>query len=521
MTGSTRIILNTLAAYGQSLFGLVFSLFSTRWLLLALGHEDYGIFGVVGSAILLMAILTGGLSFGITRFYAFSIGQGKMWTEDEAKDDLMRWFNAALSVHIVLPLLILAIGLPLGEYAISNWLNIPESRQDASIWVFRLSMLTTLVSVFAVPFVSMLTAYQRIYVVSATGVLRSLCVFLIAYAMLRTSGDRLIAYAFWMTCISIFIQAILIFSAVRSFPACRMRRKYLYEWGRIRKLFSFTGWKMFGMGCVALRQQGTPIVINLYFGPVVNAAYTVANSLSNQANTLSTALTRAFQPAVVTAEGGGDRQKMLSMAMRVCKFGALLVMAFAIPGILEMDNLLNMWLVEPPEHAAKICQWLLAMLIVDRVTAGHAQAVNAFGKIAAYEIIQGLILFSAVPFAYILFLNGATPDAIGYILFVTMAVYCVGRIIFAKKLVDFPFIIWVRQIVFPIVFISIIGTSVGSIVLVWLDVGLLRILITALLSSFSMLTVAYVSLIDLEERKWIVEILGKTRRSMCSKICKL
>ena len=166
---------------------------------------------------------------------------------------------------------------------------------------------------------------------------------------------------------------------------------------------------MFGLGCVSLRKQGTPIVINLYLGPVVNAAFTVANSLSNQANTLSTALTRAFQPAVVTAEGGGDRQKMLSMSMRVCKFGALLVMAFAIPAILEMKNLLNLWLVDPPEYSAEICQWLLALLIVDRVTVGQALAVNAYGKIAAYEVIQGGILFSAVPLIAIFLCSALNP----------------------------------------------------------------------------------------------------------------
>jgi O-antigen/teichoic acid export membrane protein len=218
---------------------------------------------------------------------------------------------------------------------------------------------------------------------------------------------------------------------------------------------------MFGMSCVALRAQGTPLVINLHFGPAVNAAYTVASSLSNQANALSTALTRAFQPAVVTAEGEGDREQMLSMAMRVCKFGALLVMTFAIPAILEMDNLLQLWLVDPPEHAAAICQWLLAILIVDRLTGGHSLAVNARGKIAFYEIVQGAILFSAVPLMALCFVGGFGPAAVGYALFVTAVVYCGGRVVFAKKLVGFPFSKWVREIVLPVLFLILTGVFFG------------------------------------------------------------
>lgn len=503
MKESTRIITNILASYGQSVIGLFLTLFSARWLLLALGHSDYGLFGVVGSTILLMTILTGGLSFGISRFYAFSIGEGNKRTAEELNDDLMRWFNAALSIHILLPIVIAIIGTPLGEYAIRNWLTIPEGRLIASIWVFRISMVAALVNVFGVPFVSMLNAHQRIYVVSMVGVVRSVFTFVIAWGMLHTDGDRLIAYAVCMAGTGIILQLILMLTAYRSFPSCRIRLRYLYERERIQKLFNFTGWKMFGLSCVALRQQGTPVVINLYFGPVVNAAYMVASSLSNQANALSTALTRAFLPAVVTAEGSGDRKKMLSMAMRVCKFGALLVMLFAVPAILEIKNLLQLWLVDPPQYTAGICQWMLVMLIVDRATVGHALAVNAYGKIAAYEIIQGTILFSAVPLVAFLFSFGFRPIAVGIVLFTTMSVCCMGRVAFAKKLVGFPFFYWFIQVAIPVVILFTLGSVVGVSILYFFNESLYRILFTVLTTSGTLILGAWILLFNDEERVWV------------------
>lgn len=516
MLESKRIIINTLCTYGQSLLGMVLVLFSTRWLLVALGHEDYGIFGVVGSAILLMRILTAGLNVGITRFYAFSIGGGRSKEPEEAHEDLMRWFNAALAIHVAMLVLIALIGLPLGEYAIKKWLTIPDNRLDASIWVFRFSIVTALVSFFAAPFVSMLTAYQRIYVVSAADVLRSLGVCLIAFTMLHISGDRLIAYAFAMTCLGLLIQGMLIVSAIRSFPACRVRLAYLHEWGRLRKLFSFTGWKLFGKGSLVLREQGTPIVINLYFGPLANAAYTVANSLFNKANVLSSALNRAFQPAVVSAEGSGDRQNMLSMAMRVCKFGTLLVMLFVVPAILEMENLLNLWLVDPPEYAAKLCQWLLALLIVDRLTSGHALAINAFGKIAAFEVVQGMALFSAVPFSAALFFLGFDLSSIGGVFLITTTLYCITRVVFAKKMVDFPVLSWIRKVGLPVLFLLLAGTGVGGIIIFYIEDSAMRILLTFFCVVLTVTIGAWACLLDREEKFWIKSNAQNARRKYLS-----
>lgn len=516
MLESQRIIINTLATYGQSLLGMVLVLFSTRWLLVALGHEDYGIFGVVGSAILLMRILTAGLNVGITRFYAFSIGAGRSKKPEEAHEDLMRWFNAALAIHVAMLVLIALIGLPLGEYAIINWLTIPDNRLDASIWVFRFSIVTALVSFFAAPFVSMLTAHQRIYVVSAADVLRSLGVCLIAFTMLHVPGDRLIAFALAMTCLGLLIQGLLITSAICSFPACRVRLAYLHEWGRLRKLFSFTGWKLFGKGSLVLREQGSPIVINLYFGPLANAAYTVANSLFNKANVLSSALNRAFQPAVIGAEGNGDRQKMLSMAMRVCKFGTLLVMLFVVPAILEMENLLNLWLVDPPEYAAKLCQWLLALLIVDRLTSGHALAINAFGKIAAFEVVQGMFLFSAVPLSAALFFIGFELSAIGGVFLMTTTLYCMSRVVFAKKLVNFPVFGWIRQVGMPVLFLLLAGAGIGGTIISYFDDSVMRILLSTFCVVVVVNTGAWVWLFDREEKIWVKTNVRKARNKYLS-----
>ena len=506
MTGSNRIVLNTMASYGQSLCGLVFALFSARWLLMALGRVDYGLFGVVGSTILLMTILTGGLSVGISRFYAYSIGEAEKWSKRQANDELIRWFNAALSIHIVIPILVLLVGIPLGEHAIANWLTIPEARLEACIWVFRASMVATLASVFSVPFVAMFSAHQKIYVVSVYKLFRSAATFIIAWCMLHAEGDRLIAYAVAMASVGVFIQSMFVLCAFLSFEGCRIRSEYLFHWARIKKLFSFTGWKMYGMSCVAVRDQAVPIVVNLHFGPAINAAYMVAKSLSLQATALSTSLTRAFQPAVVTAEGSGNRAQMLDMGMRVCKFGSLLVILFAIPAIILMQDLLQLWLVVPPEHAAEICQWMLAMLVVERMTGGQMLAVNAYGKIALYEMINGTLLVSAVPLMWIFFKIGLGPVSLGYALFVTMVIYCVSRILFAKRLTGFEFTPWVKKILLPLLFIILLSLLIGEALKLYLVSGYIRLVSVSLVSGLVVIAASWLVLFARDERAYLLRL---------------
>jgi O-antigen/teichoic acid export membrane protein len=493
------------------------SLFSTRWILEALGQTDFGLFGVVGSLIIMITFLNGGLQVGVVRFYAYAIGEGSNESHEVANDRLKRWFNTAFSIHLVLPLILVLIGWPIGEYAITQWLTIPEERMAASLVVFRVSLLTAFLTVFSVPFVSLYTAHQRIVELSLIGMLRSCAVFVLAWCLLRVSSDRLVVYAYAMAGINGGLFLVQIARAIYRFSACRLDLAYLYDSKHMKQLFGFVGWKMFGMSCVALRAQGTPMLVNLQFGPLVNAAYSVAFSLSSQATALSEALTTAFRPAVITAEGKGDREGMLAMGLQVCKFGSLLVILFAVPLILEMEAVLALWLQQPPEYAAPICQWLLAMLIVERMTTGQMLAVNARGKIALYELIQGLLLLSALPLMWLLFGLGWGPISVGYALFVTMVVYCLARILFARVFVGFPIVEWGRKVGWPVGLVLLLTVAFGITVETFLDGSLVRIVLTALSSGSTTVIASWFFVLSRDDKQKIVGVL-RSFRGLSSKI---
>lgn len=509
MKSSTRIILNTLATYGQSLFGLFVSLFTARWVLQALGQSDFGLYGVVGSIVLLITFLNGGLSVGVARFYAFSIGRGHNLPEEQAVDDLKRWFNTAFSIHFVLPFLIVAAGWPIGEYAIHHWLTIPSERIAACVWVFRISMATAFMNVFSVPFTAMYSAHQLITELAFFNILRSCGTFLGSWYLLRVQTDRLIVYALYMMAINAGTAWVQIVRAMVKFKACRLRVSYMYHARYLKELFGFVGWKMFGMSCVALRGQGTPVLTNLYFGPVVNAAYSIAYRLSTQATALGAAMMGAFQPALTSAEGKGDRQKMLSMAMQVCKFGTLLILFFVIPLILEMENVLGLWLKTPPQYAGGLCQWMLAMLVVDNMTSGPMLAVNAFGKIAAYELIQGSMFLMALPLMWMFFKMGHGPVAIGYALFLSTTVYCIGRLLFCKKLLQLSIMRWIREVAVPVFVLAGGASLAGWGILCVMEPGFLRLCLTTAVTGMVTLVIGWFWLLNHEERAFVRQMAGR------------
>lgn len=514
MRQSTRIIANTLASYANSLVALVAILFSARWVLQALGETDFGLYGVVGSLVLLLTFLNNGLQMGVARFFAFSIGKDSTLDVSDTQRELKYWFNTAFSIHLILPFALVVLSWPIGEYAIKHWLTVPIERVDACLVVFRISLVTVFVSVFSVPFISLYKAHQLIAELAFFGLVRSLLVVVAAWMLLQVNGDSLVNYAIYMMAINAGIPCLQIARAFRRFPSCRVKRDYMFSRRHFSELFSFVGWKIFGLSCVAFRMQGAPILVNLFFGPQVNAAYSIADRVSVQSNTLAKSMMGAFQPAITSMEGRGDRELMLQSCLRVCKFGSVLVLLFAIPLILEMENVLTLWLTTPPSHAAILCQWMLATLIVGRFTAGHMLAINAFGKIKYYEIVQGLTLLSALPLAFILFKLDFDPSFMGFSLFVTTVLYASSRLIFCRALLGLRARLWFRTVMMPLIVAISVSLIFGSFSRLYFEDGFFRLLLTSILSSGTLVILSWFIVLDAQERAWSLD----ASRKICKKL---
>jgi O-antigen/teichoic acid export membrane protein len=513
MNQTERIIRNAAVTYGQSLFALLVSLFTARWILEGLGEIDMGLLGLVGALIALMAFLNGGLAISTSRFYAYSIGQAEKTQSAGMNHDLKEWFNSALSLYIILPVAFVAIGFPLGEYLINHRLNIPADRLDASNIVFRLSLFNLFVQLITIPFLAMYTARQRFGSLAIFGTVRSFLTLIIAFFVLHINSDRLIMFSVCMVAADASLAIIQAARAAYIFPECRPSLRLMYRREKLSRFFAYSGWKLFGASCLAFRTQGSPMVINLMFGPAMNAAYSIAYRLSLQANKLSESLSKVFSPGIFAAEGRGDRAKMLVMSTQICRYSCLLVLLFSIPIIIEAESIFIIWLKNPPAYCAEICQYLLVILIGERITSGPMLAINAYGKIAAYEIVQGIMFLLALPLIWFFARNGVGPSAIGLALLVSGLLQFIARLVFCRILLGYSITGWLRQVFLPLVIVTAPSYILGDLVTRYVASGFDRILLTSSIVVTCLLSLSFFVVLSRSERtkflQWASRRLGR------------
>jgi len=488
MNSSQLIALNTAASYIRSLIAAVLSLFSSRWVLGALGEIDYGLFSLIGSILIFVSFLNIVMSGSASRHFAYSIGQGN-------STEVNHWFNAALSIHLSLAVGLTFFGWLAGEYVIAEKLNIPADRLSVCIFVFRVSLISLFVGMSSVPFIAMFRAKQNIAELSAFDLLYSVLSFSFAWYLTYYHGNSLALYAIGMTAIPVFIYSIQIFRAVTIFQECTISYNRWFDRVRVKEIFSFAIWSLIGTFGSLLRDQGSALLLNLFFGARINAAYGIANKVSTQTGQLAGAMLGAFSPEITSSEGRGDRARMIALSLRACKIGTILIMFFTIPLLIEMDYVLKLWLCEPPAYTASFCRLILCTFLIDRLSTGYMLAVNAGGKIAAYQATLGTILVLTLPLAWLFLKLGYAPTSVAFAFVITMTLCSVGRVLWVRKLYGVPVIPWITAVIVPCSIVAC-AALVVAVMFHWImQTSFIRLVLVSSVSGvFSLLTTWFFAL---------------------------
>ncbi|MBR4170643.1 MAG: oligosaccharide flippase family protein [Kiritimatiellae bacterium] len=478
-------------------------LFSSRWVVNGLGLSDFGLVGLVGGLLTFISFFNTVLGGSVGRYYSYVIGKHHIEPEDSC-EELTQWFNTALCVHTVVPVVLMAVGAPVGYYAIGHWLVVPETRLNACYFVFTLSLLATFVSMVSIPYLSFFWSWQRFSEMVLWEIARTVVLFGFAYTLLAYDGDRMVYHAVYSACTMSVVTIVQMLRARRKFAPCRVRPEMWGDKTRLQELFAFSGWQLFGCAGGMLRNQGAAIVVNLFYGPKINGSFNVSNQLSTQTSALSNSLVTALIPAITAAEGGGSEDKVGKLAFRACKFGTLLVMFFAIPLALEIDEVLLLWLKQTPPFAADICRCVLGAFIIGKLTAGYMPAIMAKGKIAMYQVVTGGILLGTVPLVWLFAKAGLSPTSVG-VAFVCISVGTMLSLLhFGWNLVGLSPRKWCLDIAAPLAVVGGLGFVAGFVVLKQMDQSPQRLL-SVLISTTAVIGAAGWKLaLNREERAWIM-----------------
>lgn len=500
----SRIAANTAIIYCRTIVGMLFGLFSSRWILLSLGETDYGLYGLVGSLIVAVSFVNLVLSNATARFYAVAVGQ--------KYGDLVGWFNVALSIHAALALVVLLVGLPLGECAISSWLEIPEGRVAACRFVFLMSLVATATGVLTVPYSAMFTARQKFGELAAYALLTSAFTCAVAGFMRNADGDRLILFAALVSGFSCLVSIVQAIRARVRFHECSICLAKLRDMQKAKELAAYSGWRILGTSGWLAQRQGAAFVINLAFGAVANAAYSIASQFAVHASSLTTALSSAVTPAIATTLGKGDESRTADMTLASCRFMGFLAALIGIPLAVESDSVLSIWLVTPPAGASALAMLFTGAMIVDSSTAGIAAGLGANRNVAMWQTFAFVLLAATCPVAWACFEMGFELIALGYVFVGTACIMAVGRVYFARKLLGVSPGEWLRRVAVPLICVWGLSAIASLSVRVCLADGLARVLPVGLVSVATTVIASYIILFTDRERTAIWQMLLQLHR---------
>lgn len=503
LTENRRIALNVVVTYGRTVIDVLCSLFAVRWVLMALGERDFGLYGVVGGLVIFMSFINGLFSSAVARFYGYEIG--RMSVSDDralALEECRKWFSSAVVIHTVIPVILVMVAYPLGVHAISHgWIGVPQDRITACCWVWLFVCIDGFTAMMSAPITAMFTAKQNIAEMTFYSMIYTIGRTLFIFCMTLIQRDWLVPYALGICLIAQLPRVCLTIHALVRFEECKFRFGVLRELWRCQKLVSFVGWRCFtGLGDIA-KGQGIAMLVTRVFGATANAAMSIGVRLGGETAVFSSALQNAFAPAITTACGAGDYEKMRCLAFRVCKYSTLLVMIVAIPMMIEVKEVLQLWLKTPPQLSEGICFCIIISCVIGRCSFGHTIAILAMGKIAVYSLWHGLSLMSSIVIAGLFVLLGCGLYSVGVAIVIATALSVVADLIIARRLLGMSICLWGKMVLYPLITVTIITTTVGMIPSIIMPQSPFRLFVTAVFCIFIFVPVTLFFLEKLERQK--------------------
>lgn len=516
MSPRRRIIINVAVTYGRSLYALVLGLFTARWALQALGRIDYGLMGLVGGLSGFVSFINSLMASAVGRFYAVNIGGAKS-CGDRGLEECRRWFNTALAIHTLLPVLLVVIGYPIGACMIKNYLTIPADRLVDCVLIWRLTCLSCFVSMVNVPFSAMYTAKQEIAELTVYGFITVTLNAIFIYHMVSVPGNWLVKFMSWTCAVNAMPQLIIAVNAFRKFPECRVIRIYLWDFERIREVCKYAYARFVANFSGMLSSQAKAILVNKYMGPDHNASMAIATSLSGHAMTLSASMSGALWPAIASKAGEGDSIGVKSLSFMACRMGSVLILIFALPLMMEIDEVLELWLHDPPPFAAEISCAIIVSTILQKLTDGYWMTILGYGKGVVYyshrSCLAGVVL---ICIAWMLFAFGFGMWSIAIAIVLEGGTLLVVRLYTGQKLVGYSVRCWFVSVFIPVCAATVIAIGFAAVPHFLMPQSFARILVTSFISELVFLPLAWYFVFNDSEKAFVLSRL----RSFAKKVKK-
>lgn len=436
---SQKITLNTGLMYVKTVLTIGITLYSTRIILNELGASDFGIFNIVAGVIAMLSFLTTAMSLSTRRFLSTAIGQNDI-------ECLAVVFRTSVKIHVVYGFIFVIFFELISLFLFKSFLNIPEDRLYAAYFVFQCMLISSFFSIVSIPYNAAINSHEDIFVMSIIYTIEAIIKLGIAIYLQYTIFDKLIVYGILLATtytLTTFIQKSF---CKRHYVETHIKKES--DKKLTRKLISFSCWTSFSNVAKVLVSQGSILILNIFGGTIVNAAYGIAMQVNGQMSYFSAALLQAMEPQIMKSKGALDDVRMKRLSISACKLSFFLISFFSIPIMIRMPFVLELWLKNNPDYTIVFCKVILLSTMCAQITMGLQSAIFANGNIRLYQLITGLMQIMVLPLSYILLKNGYPIYFAVLTILVVELVLSMTRIFLAKKILNIGVSYFLRQVVF-------------------------------------------------------------------------
>lgn len=491
-----RIVKNTLLLYIRQFFTLGLSLYTSRLTLNVLGVTDFGIYAAVGGITALLSILTSSMSTTTQRFMTFELGK-----KDNEK--LNRVYITSIQIYILFSVLLFILGETIGLWFISNKLTIPAERLEIAIYVFHFSLLICILNVLNIPNQAAIIAHEDMGTFALFSITDATFKLVSVLILFWISWDKLLIYA-------VFLFLIQLINRIASIVYCHynytfIKYRNIFDKSLAKEMFSLAGWNIVSNISVMGFIQGVNILLNIFFGPILNAAYTVAMQAYSGIRSFCSSFQLASNPQIIKSYSTGDYERMHSLLITVCKMSFFLIFFLSLPFAINAEAILELWLGKVPKHATAFFILLLLYAYFDVFAYPMDVAAQATGKIKKYNILISLTTLTTLPIGYLLYLSGAIPETIYIVAIIMSIVGLMVRITILSNLILMNKIIFLKQVILRSFGVGLLSSILPLIVSFLIPNTIYRVILTFLLSFLASGSMIYLIGLTSNERKSAIE----------------
>lgn len=453
---SSRVLKNTMALYVRMIFLTIISIFTYRVVFRALGASDYGTYNVVGGFVSMFAFVSGTMTIATQRYFAIGLASND-WK------NVNKSFSVNVVIYALLSIIILVLAETVGLWFVTTKLNVNYSRMTDIIVVYETSIATFLIGMMVSPFLALLVADENITIYSWISIIEGFFKILIAYVLYVFNGDKLAIYAFLLLAVSVIVNSIYIIYCYKKyknlrFTYCKDKREY-------KSVFSFIGWNMIGAVAAVGKNQGINIIINIFFGTIINAARAVAYQLNVVISSFAQNFMKAIDPRIIKAYANGAKEEFIGVIHLSSKISYYLLLVIVVPFISNVEYVLRLWLGDIPDYTTIFTALVLVDALILSVTDPILTGVQAIGKMKGYQLTVGIISLLNLPVAFIalkITRNPLVPFVVAIVLDIAITA---GRLINFKRLYDFSILQYSKKIFLPAIIVTICATVLNGLFL--------------------------------------------------------